>query len=118
METTVLPLETEWRRKQQANHFFETHSPVKELIKPMKAVGMEATMRMEPMRMRAPYLSHRDPKTKRMTMSKATAKIFDVQISCLLRFRSTWMMGRRGAMANQMKKAMKNPHHEKWKARM
>mmetsp|Transcript_13084 Transcript_13084/g.19255 ORF Transcript_13084/g.19255 Transcript_13084/m.19255 type:complete len:125 (-) Transcript_13084:114-488(-) len=93
-------------------------SPVNELINPIQAVGMEATIKMIPIRIRAPYLSHRDPKTKRMTMSKATAKMLDVHISSLSRSKSCLMIGRSGAMANQIKKAMKKPHHEKWKARM
>mmetsp|Transcript_31084 Transcript_31084/g.75132 ORF Transcript_31084/g.75132 Transcript_31084/m.75132 type:complete len:323 (+) Transcript_31084:583-1551(+) len=87
-------------------------SPVSEFTNPMHAVGMLANINTVPMGILAPNLSQMAPNWKRMTMSNATAQMFVVQISCLDRSRSLAMRGRSGAMANQMKKAMKKLHHE------
>jgi hypothetical protein len=45
-----------------------------------------------------------------MKMVPATPTMLEVQTSLLLRLRSFRISGRRGAMANQMKKAMKKLH--------
>ena len=93
-----------------------THSPAREFTSPIHAVGIEASIRTQPIGIRAPYLSQTAPKTNLMQMSKATAQMLVVQISLVLRLRSSLIWGRRGAMANQMKKAMKKDHHAKWNA--
>src|SRR5210317_877362 len=88
------------------------------LTRPVKAQGMEAAARMKPIGIRAPYLSQIGPFTKRMKIVPATEQMLDVQICCLLRSRVFLISGKRGAMANQMKKAMKKQNQEQWKARM
>merc|ERR1719223_1520325 len=85
---------------------------------PVMAQGMEAKARMMPIGMRAPYLSQRGPLTKRRKMVPATEQMLDVQICCLLIPRVSLTSGRSGAMANQMKKAMKKQNQLQWKARM
>lgn len=79
----------------------------------MQATGMEASINTHPIGTLAPYLSQTAPNTKRMHMSKATAQMLVVQMSCDDSPRSSLIKGRRGAMANQIKKAMKNPHQAK-----
>ena len=95
-----------------------TERDAAELIRPVHAQGMEANAKMTPMGMRAPYLSQRGPLMKRKKMVPATEQMFDVQICCLVKPRVSFTSGRSGAMANQMKKAMKKQNHEQWKARM
>mmetsp|Transcript_2645 Transcript_2645/g.4895 ORF Transcript_2645/g.4895 Transcript_2645/m.4895 type:complete len:221 (+) Transcript_2645:871-1533(+) len=90
-------------------------SPVREFTRPINAVGIEAAINTTPIGTLAPYLSQTAPKTKRMQISKATAQILVVQMSCEESPRSSLIRGRRGAMANQMKKAMKKDHQAKWK---
>mmetsp|Transcript_53970 Transcript_53970/g.161526 ORF Transcript_53970/g.161526 Transcript_53970/m.161526 type:complete len:201 (-) Transcript_53970:403-1005(-) len=85
---------------------------------PVRAVGTEAKQRIKAMGMRAPYLSQSGPFTKRMKMVPPTEQMDDVQICCLLNESVVRTSERSGAMANQMKKAMKKDHHEQWKARM
>jgi len=63
------------------------------------------------MGIRAPYLSHNAPNTKRMQTSKATAAMFVVHICCVDNFKSRLIIGSSGAIANHMKNAMKNDHH-------
>jgi hypothetical protein len=53
-----------------------------------------------------------------MKIVPPTPTTLDVQISCFERFRVVRISERSGAIANQMKKAMKKPHHDKWKALM
>jgi len=53
-----------------------------------------------------------------MKMVPPTPTMLDVQISFLVRSRVSLISERRGAMENQMKKAMKKPSQEKWKALM
>ncbi len=89
-----------------------------ELTSPIRAQGMEANINTHPIRIRAPNLSQRGPRMKRMIMVPATEQMFEVQMSCLEISSDSFTSGRRGAIANQMKKAMKNVHHEQWKARM
>ncbi len=86
--------------------------------RPMRAQGMDAPMRTQPIKIRAPNLSQRGPRENLMTMVPATEQMLEVQISCFEIPRVFFTSGRRGAMANQMKKAMKNDHQEQWKARM
>mmetsp|Transcript_1471 Transcript_1471/g.2348 ORF Transcript_1471/g.2348 Transcript_1471/m.2348 type:complete len:214 (-) Transcript_1471:132-773(-) len=93
------------------------------LTRPVKAHGMEANIRRIPIRMRAPNLSHIGPLMKRMKVVPSTEQMLDVQICCLERLIPPssigfLITGRRGAIANQMKKAVKKPIHEQWKARM
>jgi len=82
------------------------------VTRPVKAVGMEANIKMIPIRMRAPNLSHIGPLMKRMKIVPSTEKMLDVQISCLVRpippsSGGSLITGMSGAMANQMKKAVK-----------
>lgn len=70
------------------------------------------------MGMRGPYLSHKGPLMKRKKMVPATEQILDVQISFLVKPSVSLTSGSRGAIANQMKNAMKKQNHEQWKARM
>mmetsp|Transcript_2278 Transcript_2278/g.3915 ORF Transcript_2278/g.3915 Transcript_2278/m.3915 type:complete len:206 (+) Transcript_2278:1175-1792(+) len=93
-------------------------SPVAELTRPVKAVGMEAVHRTTAKRMRAPYLSHAGPSANRMRMVPATLTMLAVQICFFSSWRVSLISGRSGAMANQMKNATKKFHHEQWKARM
>lgn len=79
-------------------------------------MGIEASIKTTPIGIRAPYLSQTAPKTNLMQMSKETAQMLVVQISWVLRLRSTLIWGRRGAIANQMKNAIKKDHHAKWNA--
>mmetsp|Transcript_6679 Transcript_6679/g.18654 ORF Transcript_6679/g.18654 Transcript_6679/m.18654 type:complete len:201 (-) Transcript_6679:191-793(-) len=95
-----------------------TMRPEAELTRPVQAVGMAQQHRTPVKRMRAPYLSQRGPRTNLMQMVPATEMTEEVQISFLVMPRSGPISDRRGAMANQMKKAMKKHHHEQWKARM
>jgi len=55
---------------------------------------------------------------KRMKMVPATEQMLEVQSCCLLRSSDIATSDRRGARANQMKKAQKKANHEQWKARM
>ena len=79
----------------------------------MHAVGIEAAQRTTMKRMRAPYLSQAGPRRKRMKIVPATLKIEEVQICFLSNSRLILISGRSGAIANQMKNAMKNAHLEK-----
>ena len=88
------------------------------LTKPVKAQGMDAKQRMMLMGIRAPYLSQSGPLTNRRKMVPATEQMLDVQICFLDRPRVSFTSGNSGAMANQMKKAVKKHPHEQWKARM
>jgi hypothetical protein len=93
-------------------------SPVAEFTKPVHAVGMEAKHKRIAIGMRAPHLSQAGPRAKRMKIVPPTPTMEEVQISSLVNPMSSRISERRGAMANQMKKAMKNPHQEQWKALM
>ena len=97
---------------------YETHLLPELLTRPVSAHGIDAPISRTPIKRRAPYLSHMGPLMKRMTMVPATEQMLDVQISCLEIFSVSLISGKRGAMANQMKKAVKNPIQEQWKARM
>jgi hypothetical protein len=55
---------------------------------------------------------------KRIKIVPATEQMFEVQICCLLKLKVMAISLISGAMANQMKKAVKKHIHEKWKARM
>ena len=88
------------------------------LTSPVMAVGIEAMQRIMANGIRAPYLSQTGPRRKRMKMVPPTPTMEEVQTSFLVMPMSSRISERRGAMANQMKKAMKKPHHEQWKARM
>ena len=95
-----------------------TESDVGEFTRPVMAQGMEAKARMIPMGIRAPYLSHNGPFTKRKKIVPATEQILLVQICCLVKPSVSLTSGRRGAMANQMKKAMKKQNQLQWNARI
>mmetsp|Transcript_21581 Transcript_21581/g.45634 ORF Transcript_21581/g.45634 Transcript_21581/m.45634 type:complete len:206 (+) Transcript_21581:1181-1798(+) len=88
------------------------------LTRPVQAQGIEQSIRSTPIRRRAPYLSHIGPLMKRMKTVPATEQMLDVQISCFEMPKVSLISGRSGAIANQMKKAVKNPIHEQWNARM
>mmetsp|Transcript_6988 Transcript_6988/g.15113 ORF Transcript_6988/g.15113 Transcript_6988/m.15113 type:complete len:150 (-) Transcript_6988:161-610(-) len=105
-------------RKLTRSMGYVTYSPVRLLTRPIHAVGMEANMRTHPMGIRAPNLSQTAPKTNRIQISNKTAQILLVQMSDGCKSRESLISGRSGAMANHMKKAMKKPHQEKWKALM
>ena len=92
--------------------------PAEELTKPVQAVGMDAIQRMTANKTRAPTLSQRGPRMKRMTMVPPTPMILDVQTCWFDRPSVSRISERRGAMANQTKKATKNPHQEQWNALM
>ena len=89
-----------------------------ELTKPVKAHGMDANIRMIPIGIRAPYLSHRGPLTNRRKIVPATEQMLDVHICCLVRPSVSLTSGRSGAIANQMKNAIKKQNHEQWNALM
>lgn len=91
---------------------------VEEVTTPVKAHGIDAPIRIKPIRTRAPNLSHIGPKRKRMKMVPATELMLDVQACWPVRLRVFLISGMSGAMANQMKKATKKDHHEQWNARM
>ena len=82
-----------------------------ELARPVQAHRMEANISMKPIGMRAPYLSQTGPLTKRKKMVPVTKVMLDVQTCCLFRSSIFTISGRRGAMANLMKKAMKKANH-------
>lgn len=88
------------------------------LTKPVQAVGIEAEHSTIVKRSLAPYLSQSGPRRKRMKIVLPTPTMFDVQICPLVRFSVVLISPRRGAMENQMKNAIKKPHHEQWKARI
>ena len=88
------------------------------LTRPVHAHGMEQSIKSTPMRIRAPYLSHMGPLIKRMNTVPATEQMLDVQICCFVRPSEFLISGRSGAMANHMKKAVKNPIQAQWNARM
>jgi len=88
------------------------------LTRPVRAVGIEAKQRITVKRTLDPNLSHKGPRAKRKRMVPATLAILDDQTSTFVRLRVLRTSGRRGAIENQMKKAMKKFHHEQWKARM
>mmetsp|Transcript_24214 Transcript_24214/g.31539 ORF Transcript_24214/g.31539 Transcript_24214/m.31539 type:complete len:226 (+) Transcript_24214:1003-1680(+) len=92
--------------------------PAAEFTRPVIAVGIEAQQRTIVMRTRAPYLSQAGPRMKRMQIVPETPTIDEVQSSFFSKSKLSWISERRGATANQMKKAMKKPHQEQWKARM
>ena len=93
-------------------------SDVASFTSPVRAHGIEAAKRTTPIRIRAPYLSQRGPLMKRMTMVPATEQMFEVQICCLESPRVNCTSDMSGAMANQIKKAVKKHIHEQWNARM
>jgi len=84
----------------------------------MHAHGIDAAIKTHPIKMRAPYLSQRGPRTNLMTIVPETEQMLDVQISSLLMPRDSLTSGSKGAIANQIKKAMKKDHHEQWNARI
>ena len=81
------------------------------LMVPVMAVGILAKQRTQAKGMRAPNLSHMGPRMKRMAMVPPTPTIDEVQISSLLNPRVVLISDKRGAMANQTKKAKKKPNH-------
>ncbi len=92
--------------------------PVALLTVPVRAVGMEAKHKTAAIGIRAPHLSQAGPRMKRIRMVPPTPTMEEVQISCLVKPKSSLISERRGAIANQIKKATKNPHQEQWKALM
>mmetsp|Transcript_14825 Transcript_14825/g.21785 ORF Transcript_14825/g.21785 Transcript_14825/m.21785 type:complete len:126 (+) Transcript_14825:1446-1823(+) len=88
------------------------------LIRPVHIVGIPDEIRTKPMIHRAPYLSHSGPHIARKTTAPADAQIEDVQICSLLIPRDFFTSRRRGAIANQVAMATKNPIQAKWKPRI
>src|SRR5210317_1806983 len=84
--------------------------------RPVQAVGIEAKQRTTVKRTRGPTLSQKGPRRKRMKMVPPTPTMEDVQISFFVKLSVSRISERRGAIENQMKKAMKKPNQEKWKA--
>ena len=95
-----------------------TESDAELFTRPVNAQGMEAKARMIPMGIRAPYLSHNGPFTKRKKIVPATEQILLVQTCCFVKPSVSFTSGSRGAMANQMKKAMKKQNQLQWNARI
>jgi hypothetical protein len=82
------------------------------------AQGIEQPIKSTPINILAPYLSHKGPLMKRMKIVPSTLQMLLVQICSFDRSKVSLISGMRGAMANQMKKAVKNAIQEQWKARM
>lgn len=99
-------------------HIRRKRSPFDVCTNPVQAVGIAAKQRTHEKRILAPNTSHMGPMIKRMRIVPPTPAIEELQMSCVLRSRSFAISGRSGEMANQMKKATKNDHHEQWKALM
>lgn len=87
-------------------------NPAKVLTAPVQAVGMAANMSTAAIGRRAPYLSQTAPNTKRMTISPLTATMLVIQMSPLERSKVSRTSVSKGAMENQMKKAIKKDHQE------
>jgi len=85
---------------------------------PIHAHGIDADIKTTAIKIRAPYLSQRGPRTNRMTIVPATEQMLDVQISFASIPRESLTSESKGAIANQIKKAMKKDHHEQWNARI
>ena len=100
---TNVPPATPMNRRRIAN-------PVAELTNPVHAVGILAQHKTTVNSTRAPYLSHAGPNMKRMKMVPPTPTMLEVQISSLVNFKSSRISESNGAIANQMKKAIKNDH--------
>ena len=84
-----------------------TASEVALLTRPVQAQGILAKHRMILMGILAPYLSQRGPLMNRSKMVPATEQIFEVQISFFVSPRVILISASSGAMANQMKNAVK-----------
>ena len=95
-----------------------TESDAELFTTPVKAQGMDAKARIMPIGIRAPYLSHNGPFTKRKKMVPATEQILLVQTCCFVKPSVSFTSGSRGAMANQMKNAMKKQNQLQWNARI
>jgi len=93
------------------------HLPL-EVTKPVNAQGILAAINSTPIKIRAPYLSHIGPLMNLMKIVPATEQMLDVHTCSFVRPKLVLISGIRGAIANQMKKAVKKPIHEQWKARM
>ena len=74
--------------------------------------GMAAKHKIAAMGIRAPYLSHAGPKIKRMAIVPATLVMLEVQISFFVNSSVIRICDSSGGIANQIKKAIKKPHHE------
>jgi hypothetical protein len=84
--------------------------------KPRQAVGMLTRIKMAENKTLAPYTSHIGPTTSLTKMVDPTPAMLDVQMSCLVSPKSSFMYGRRGRTANHMKNATMKLHHAQWKA--
>jgi len=91
-------------------------SPEEELTRPVSAVGMLAIVSTHRNRIRAPNLSQRGPNKNLTKIVDVTLIMLDVQICWSVRWSVDWMTGSSGEMANQVKKAAKNPIQEQWNA--
>ena len=74
--------------------------------------GMAAKHKIAAMGIRAPYLSHAGPKINRMAIVPATLVMLEVQISFFVNSSVIRICDSSGGIANQIKKAIKNPHQE------
>lgn len=88
------------------------------VTRPVKAHEIDAHIKITPIKIRAPYLSQSGPLIKRIKIVPSTEQMLDVQTSCGEIFNVSLILGRSGAMANQIKKAVKNPIHEQCTARI
>jgi hypothetical protein len=77
------------------------------LTKPVHPVGNAAKQRTHMKRIRDPYLSQAGPRRKRIKMVPVTLAMLDDQSCFLSRIRVFLISGRRGAIANHTKNAMK-----------
>ena len=84
-----------------------TASEVALLTRPVNAQGILAKHRIMLMGILAPYLSQRGPLMNRRKIVPKTEQMFEVQISCFVSPRVILTSESSGAMANQMKNAMK-----------
>lgn len=96
----------------------QTMSPALDWTNPMHAHGIALAIRITPMVKRAPNLSHIGPLTNLIATVPATEAMLEDQMSCVVSPSVAFTSGSKGAMANHMKKARKNPNQEQWNARM
>jgi hypothetical protein len=89
-----------------------TVNPVEEFTNPRQAVGIDAKQRTLVKRTRDPTLSHRGPNRKRIKMVPPTPTMLEVQISSFVKLKVSRISESNGAMANQIKKAIKKATQE------
>ena len=98
-------------------HTSHIHLPL-EVTKPVNAHGILQSINSTPIKIRAPYLSQSGPLINLIKMVPATEQMLDVHTCCFVKPKVVLISGSKGAIANQIKKAVKKPIHEQWNARM